>query len=346
MTSFAITYTVRNEGAWILDAIVANRAAGCSRFYIFLDGTTDQTRALLAGIVDVCVMETELPDTPATLPGWLRDILPRFNETMDVRKRYNTWRAAGLAQAEGIDWLASIDVDEVLYFGERNGSVVEALNRVPLVTDQVLMRNLELVPTVANDDRPFSREQIFLRRFRGTERIWRFARGVLYRCRASPRLIAWAEHVLYRLRLRGKGLRALTSPITGEVIPAGYYLGYCSYKSLVRSAAAHRFAFDVHRWKHFEHRPRTREIGYILHYDLPNASAFLNKFRQRSQLSHIPAFHVRFQLAQIAIQCPPEVAARFFDEQVRISQSAIDGWLRQGVAFRVASVARSFDASL
>jgi hypothetical protein len=90
-TSFAISYTVKNEARLIAPAIVYHLAAGCSKIYIFFDGTTDNTKDLITPDDRIIFLNTTIPKELKELPSWIVDILPWWETDMDVRKRINTF---------------------------------------------------------------------------------------------------------------------------------------------------------------------------------------------------------------------------------------------------------------
>ena len=87
---FALTYTVKNEARLLPSAIDYHIAAGCSRIYIFWDGTTDNSRDLVSKYPCVVARDSIRVDETADAPKWIKDILVCWDTDMDVRKRINT----------------------------------------------------------------------------------------------------------------------------------------------------------------------------------------------------------------------------------------------------------------
>jgi hypothetical protein len=110
-------------------------------------------------------------------------------------ERSNTYYAALDAASDGIEWLVSIDADELVLMSpteeQLENHIPRYLERIPENIDQILMRNLESVPTSAETQNPFVDCIYFLNRFPLTETTWRFTRAALLRVSRSPRLIAW-----------------------------------------------------------------------------------------------------------------------------------------------------------
>ena len=111
---FALTYTVKNEARLLPSAIEYHIAAGCSRIYVFWDGTTDGSRDLVSKYPCVTARDSIRVEETDDAPKWIKDILVWWDTDMDVRKRINTYYAAKSAAAEGLDWLGGIDPDELV----------------------------------------------------------------------------------------------------------------------------------------------------------------------------------------------------------------------------------------
>ncbi len=251
--SFAISYTVKNEAGLLPDAIAYHLAIGCSRIYVFFDGTSDNSRELIRGNERVICAECVEPTSLLGFPSWIAGILPRWAANMDVRKRINTVYAAELARREGIEWLISIDADELLLLSANDGNPLGSpepyFSSIPDDVDQILLPNLEAVPVGEGKGRAFVDCTSFLRRFPATELIWRYSSGILRRTLRNPKIHAWYDYWFYYLRFRGALPRLMRHPVTGESIPAGYFLGYSNHKSFIRTRVADQFIFNVHEWQ-------------------------------------------------------------------------------------------------
>jgi hypothetical protein len=112
--SFALTYTVKNEARLLPLGIEYHLALGCSRVYVFWDNTTDDAPELVAKYPQVITRKSYRPEEMEDAPGWLSQILPAWGPDLDVRKRANTYYAAVDAAKHGIEWLLSIDADELI----------------------------------------------------------------------------------------------------------------------------------------------------------------------------------------------------------------------------------------
>jgi hypothetical protein len=325
---FALTYTVKNEARLLPSAIEYHLAAGCSRIYLFWDNTTDNAAELVAKYPQVIARKSYLPDELQNPPDWLSQILPAWEPDLDVRKIANTLYAARDAAKDGIEWLVGIDVDELILMSRHEQAlenhIPRYLEKIPDDIDQLLLPNLESVPTAAETGNPFTECVYFLDRFPATEAVWRYSRAVLARMTPSsekrvtrfPKLIAWYDWLFYELRFAGALHRMMREPGTQRRIPGTYFLGYSSYKSFIRTDRAADFQFATHGWKPFVRQPRSLRIGNVLHFDLLDAAYFALKFKQRPAPRDI--FYLRYMLGLVARNHSPEEIREFFETYIAI----------------------------
>ena len=323
---FALTYTVKNEARLLPSAIDYHIAAGCSRIYLFWDGTTDNSRDLVSKYPCVVARDSIRVDETADAPKWIKDILVCWDTDMDVRKRINTYYAAKSAAEEGFDWLGGIDPDELVLMSRdeeiNEDHIVKHLAKVPHEIDQVLLPNLESVPTSATSENPFADCVYFLNRFPKTETIWRYSRALLLRVSRSPALVAWYDYLFYQARFLGALPRLMREPRDGSRIPAGYFLGYSNHKSFIRLKTFANFDFVTHRWRAFLRSPRSMDLGNILHFDMLDANYFAAKFRQRQQGIILKVFYLRYRLAHVARNSSDDEIEEFFEKYIAISDPA------------------------
>ncbi len=341
---FAISYTVKDESRMLPAAIDYHLAAGCSRIYVFWDGTSDGSDLLLSAYPSVIARNSITPDEAADAPQWITKILPWWDVDMDVRKCINAYYAARSAAREGIDWLISLDADELIWMENdspiNQDSVVRQLCRVPDNIDQLLLPNLDSVATSGESKSPFSDCVYFMNRFPATEFVWRSSRALLIRIGGSPELVAWYDYFFYQVRFAGALPRLMREPKSRRRIPAGYFLGYSSYKSFIRIATFSNFKFATHRWMRDVRAPRTMALGNVLHYDMPDAAYFAAKFRKRQEGILQKFFYLRYRLALVARNCSDSEIKEFFDDYIAIREPARIARLEsKGILLRIDAVA-------
>jgi hypothetical protein len=316
----ALAFTVKNESRLLRSAIEYHLAAGCSPIYLFWDNTTDNGPDLVSRYPQVIARKSFRPEELTNPPAWLAHILPAWEPDLDVRKIANTYYAALDAAKNGIEWLVNIDVDELILMNRDEQSldnhIPRYLERIPDNIDQLLLPNLESVPTSAESENPFLDCIYFLDRFPKTEAVWRYSRAALLRATRSPKLIAWYDWLFYELRFAGALQRMMRDPATNRRIPGTYYLAYASHKSFIRTTRAANFEFATHGWKPWLERPRSLRTGNILHFDMLDYRYFASKFRQRPPAREW--FHLRSLLSIVARDRSLEEVKRFFETYIAI----------------------------
>ena len=340
--TFAVAYTVKNEARLLPSAIQYHLAAGASRIYLHWDGTTDGSERLISQFPSVVARDSYKPQEMSDAPQWLAQILPAYDVDFDVRKRANTYYAALQAAKEGIEWLACIDVDELVLMAtnehEIKDHIPKYLSQIPDRIDQLLLPNLEAVPTSVDTQNPFADCVYFLNRFPATEAIWRYSRALFTRIARSPAAVAWYDYFFYKLRFAGALPRKFRDPNTGKLIPAGYFIGYSTYKSIIRVKSFPQFNFVTHCAKPFLRAPRNLRTGNVLHYDLPDAAYFASKFRQREGVLH-NHFYLRYRLALVALNSTDDQIQQFFDNYLALRDPARIALLkRKGILLEIDAV--------
>ena len=338
--SFAVAYTVKNEARLLPSGIEYHLATGASRIYVFWDNTTDNAPDLVASHPQVIARKSYRPDELKDPPEWLAAILPWWEVDLDVRKIANTYYSALHAAKDGIEWLVSIDADELLLM-DRNEQTLEDhiaryLERVPDDIDQLLLPNLEAVPGAAETQNPFTDWIYFLNRFPRSEFLWRYSRAALVRVTRSPKLIAWYDWLFYEVLFAGAMRRMMRDPATNHHIPGTYFLAYVSNKAFIRARVAPDFDFATHAWKRFRRKPRNLRIGNVLHFDMLDAAYFAAKFRQRPPERGL--FHFRTELSIVARERTPEQIRQFFENYIAISDPRrIAELKRKGILVEISS---------
>lgn len=339
-TKFAVTYTIKNEEKIIADAIRYYKHLGCSKFYIFFDGTSDNSRDVILGMDRVVTFESGIYFSDSEVMDWIIEIIPRWHDNMDVRKRINTAYAAKLANNDGIEWLLSIDPDELLVVDAGDGARAEdflsLLDGISEDVDQIKVKNLEVVVTSPVIGSPFLDCNLFLRRFPATEYCWRIIRFLVSRMGFSSNFVAWLEYFFYYCRFFGKLPRLYRSPVDGNLFPGGYFLGYLGHKSIVRSSRWSLFNFNVHEWIATSRgRPRSVFKYWLLHYDLYSLEGFIGKFSQRQPAMLVKDFVFRFNAAVIARSEIPGAAVNFFEKYIIWgNKKCVDMLIARGVLLR------------
>lgn len=343
ISSYAIAYTVKNEWRLLRHAIPYHLVNGCSHIYLFFDGTTDDAKIFARDFPQVTAMQTVPPSVIVNPPEWVRIISRDHANSVDFRKRINTLYAAELAATQGIEWICSIDADELLQprphfdnFSELLGSVAERI-------DQILLPNLELIPSPPYTDNPFSGQTLFINRKPLLQWLWRAINAVLGKFIRNPRRMTRLESLFFRTIFRGVYPPVMINPLDGSNIYRGYFLAYNNHKSFMRTKRAREFNFNIHYWAPINRSARTIQLGRVLHYDLPDFDYFLLKFQQRPKTMTSQVFLARYEISRVAVEADPVSAREFFEKYVAVSEPGMaERLIARGIATRIEDVAKSF----
>ncbi|MFN5465675.1 MAG: glycosyltransferase family 2 protein [Cyanobacteriota bacterium] len=357
--TFAITYTVKNEQRLVLESLIYYRHLGCSRFYVFLDHTTDNLPNLLSSHSDVLVRPSVSPAELNDHTVWFEQIQKDAEGWLDLRKKLNTYWASLHARDCGVEWIAAIDPDELiihdLHIGViRPKSLASFLRKVPQDIGQLRMVNLDNIPVGPRASHPFSGSDLFLNRPKEpVEIFWRYSRSIFRLLIRNPEqwayYQAWYDQLFFKCLLGDAFPRLVRHPLTGKELPTGYFLSYTSGKSFVRTDLLHAIRPDVHYWFSLPGAElRTVRQGIVLHYDMIDADYFVHKFRQRpknSDVSTVKSLYKRWVIARVAVDLPDEAANAFFRQSIAIMNPIRQDYLlKKGVLRRIPAVKAFFES--
>ncbi|MCU0486180.1 MAG: glycosyltransferase family 2 protein [Anaerolineales bacterium] len=161
--SMVITY--KNERRLLRSNLLYHRFLGVTRFYLFDDGDEENTADTVTDLPEVVL----LPSTPADRFNLIceYDEFTRNAAQQHVaRQNLNTLEAKNLAQQEGIDWLISLDADELfcpdLQVAYR-GQLLNFFDSVPEDSPVVRAPTFEIVQRRMDYEDIFSQEILFKR---------------------------------------------------------------------------------------------------------------------------------------------------------------------------------------
>jgi hypothetical protein len=163
----------------------------------------------------------------------------------------------------------------------------------------------------------------------------------LIRISKSPKLLAWYDYLFYQVRLLGALPRLMREPKSNSAIPAGYFLGYSSYKSMIRTRSFADFNFATHFWKRYLRSPRTLRLGNVLHFDMLDAAYFSAKFRQRQGGDWEKIFYFRYRLGLVARNSSESEISDFFKSYIAIDDPARIALLKKkGILLEIDAVSK------
>lgn len=254
-------FTARNEEPLIGANIAYHRHIGVTDFFLFLDHSTDRTRAIAERVPGMRIYENigleELLPYSAARPGLDLGLIHRkFAEHNGVRQVLHANMALEMCRVEKIDWLLHIDPDELVCVNPRrveSHGLAEFLGALDPGVGALIFENLELMTMAFDPVCPFE--------------------GRLFKSQAVTEEAA-----------RGLPKTEALDPVTGARVPAGWFWGHTSGKLAARVLPRSHFTHFVHRF-HTEDAIRT--VPWLLHYNIASYPHFVSKYHN---FCNFPAF--------------------------------------------------------
>ncbi|MDY6927557.1 MAG: glycosyltransferase family 2 protein [Pseudomonadota bacterium] len=324
---FSVTLTVKNEWEALQYVIPYYINCGADTVYIFLDGTTDKTEENLKNFNNVICQKCVSKNDLINIPDWVNDLLPESN--MDHRKRINTLYAAERAHVDGVEWLLSIDPDEIVIANNLTSkNAFDNILNVDNEVEQILIPNIELLPSqknaIDNSSNFYCGKNYFINRRDKQLKVWKAINKILVMLKISPEINSRiCNRFFYFLNYR-LFPRILISP-NNEKIYTAWYLGYSNYKSLIRTSSIFKANFNIHQWVSIPgNKLNTIKKGTLLHYDLPSFSYYQKKFKQRVGFKINKNFYTRYKLNKIIIDENEMTLRKFYTESICVKPAKLE----------------------
>ncbi|MEZ4710305.1 MAG: glycosyltransferase family 2 protein [Caldilineaceae bacterium] len=238
-----LVMTQKNEGALLPHNLAYHRYLGVSHFYIFDDGSSDDSMASIADQAGVQQFwETDYAIAPRELAVTL---MRAVSGNWIARQHLNTYKALQQARADGVDWLLALDADELV-----------ALEN----TERDALRHLCAEASAATEVLYFQRTYEVLPQTIAPPNVFRHAR-------------------LFKTPSYAYGRRReLLDPIHNKRFSLGF-LSHITGKSLARTSAD-LLPFSSHDFmKRNGKKVTVQTVGRLLHYHFYSAADFINKNR-------------------------------------------------------------------
>jgi len=330
--SFSVIFTVKNEEKNLPKAIEYYKALGAKKIFVFWDGTTDNSPEIIKDDIIVLSQNSihfeEFKELfGINYPKWFDTLIDNWDIKFDFRKRINTMYAAKLTRELGIEWMVSPDPDELIYFFEKEEFGPNQFQKILADTapniDQILLRNMEAVPTEVGKEHPFIDIKYFVNRFPITEFFNRAFKTILRFSKIPAGTIDLLDHYFFRARFQGLYPRPIINPLNGNKIHRSLYIGYRGYKPIIRVKDYQCFIFNTHYWQSNTKKIKSIIRGNILHYDICDSSEYKNKFKQRHIKTIDQGYNVRTYLGWIARKLDSDALADFFESQIVLKNKKI-----------------------
>ena len=237
-----LVITQKNEARLLRQNLEYHRFLGVTHFYVFDDGSSDDSMRSIRGVPGLSCPDLEgLADVPPELKEGM--LQARCGPWMARQKMATRW-ATQLARKDGVEWLISLDADELVMIEDpTRGAIQDLFLDCPADVDAVFFRDTyEVVPRASDPDVDFS------------------------------------SHVLFKTPAYSRGhRREMFDPIRDRRFTVGGYLGHGAGKTALRVAAG-LVPKSVHQVVTATGRPvKHWDAGKLLHYKFHDHRDFLSK---------------------------------------------------------------------
>ncbi|RBP27164.1 glycosyl transferase family 2 [Oceanihabitans sediminis] len=237
----AIVLTVKNEVRLLRNNLLYHKAIGVDRAFVYFDNTTDKGKESIADLDFVNTSNSVSTEKYASLP-YLKKFTSQAVEHHTARQCLNTYDAQVKCKEEGIDWLISIDADELICTDfEMPSNLKSFFNAIPNDTELVDFRTLEVLQQKERYNNVFAEESNF-----------KVNKQVFY--------------------------LSIKNPFTKSKQKFPWWYGHTMGKSAIR-IDSNLIPHNVHRYKHIDGASPNRVVkGNVLHYHAYDAEDFIKKF--------------------------------------------------------------------
>lgn len=244
-----VVMTVKNEARLLRQNVLYHLGIGVHKVFVYLDNTTDNgaetIRNLEAVEINNSVAAIKYQDKP-----YLEKFWSHAQEHHTARQCLNTFDALQKCQAEQIDWLISLDADE-LFLSSKHQSLTlkqffEEVNTQK--ADIVSLKPLEVIARKMAYQNVMLEETLFK-----TQKNFKSKFDQIY-------------HKIY-------------DPYTHTYKTVPFWLGHTMGKAALR-VQSDVIPHNVHRYISLDGQPlKTVHMGFILHYHIYDFEDFIKKFQ-------------------------------------------------------------------
>ncbi len=247
MPKIAIILTVKNEERLLRNNLLYHKAIGVSHAYVYFDGATDNGKQSILDL-DFVTVSDSLDGTIYSDRTYLKKFTSQSKEHHTARQCLHTYDALQKCKKAGIDWVISIDADE-LVCSELNApsDLQNFFSAISKDIDVVYLQTKEVV----------ARKSRYLNVFK--EETW---------FKTQPTFKNRFENIYKKIR----------NPFSTKNEKHSYWLGQHLGKGAIR-VGRNIYPHNVHRYKKLgDTSIQTLKRGYILHYHIFDAEDFIKKF--------------------------------------------------------------------
>lgn len=242
----AVVLTVKNEARLLRDNVLYHHAIGVDKVFVYFDNTTDDGKDTVSDLPFVNIQDS-VPAEKYTHFKYLDKFTSQAEAHHTARQCLNTFDAMQSCKVLGIDWLISIDADELI------GTDLDAISNlktffkgIPSSVDVVNFKVYEVLQRQLNYKNVFAEETLFK-----SQRSFK---------RRHERLFKYVYN-----------------PFTGKHLKFSFWYGQHLGKGAIR-LNTNVIPHNVHRYKRINGKAAILEAGFVLHYHAFDAVDFIKKF--------------------------------------------------------------------
>jgi len=241
----AIVITVKNEERLLKQNLLYHFGIGISHAFIYFDGTTDGGPKSIEDMGNVLIQSSVTPDLYRHLT-FLDKFTSNARKHHTARQCLNTYDAMLKSKAEGIDWLISIDADELVYTG--NDKHISDFFSDLSDYDVIMLRPLEVVNRKLNYENVMKEEVLF---------------------KTQKNFNSKVDQIYFNVE----------NPYSKSKITSSFWLGHTMGKCAL-NVQKDLIPHNVHRFK-LKNSKTVNKVnrGFILHYHIYDFDDFIKKFK-------------------------------------------------------------------
>jgi len=247
MTKVALVLTVKNEDRILRYNLLYHHAVGAAHIFVYFDNATDGGKDSIKDLEFVTIQNSVAKEKFENLP-FLDKFTSQAIEHHTARQCLNTYDALLNSREMGYDWLISIDADElVCTTKEAPSDLMSFFAEIDPTVDVVNLKTFEALQQRVSYQNVFSDETYFKTTHRYENRFEKILKAFYNPFTKSKQNFAfwYGQHL-------GKGALRVSS----DIIPHN----------------VHRYAMQSGE------KPKTADLGMVLHYHAYDAEDFIKKF--------------------------------------------------------------------
>jgi hypothetical protein len=256
--TIGLVITVKNEARIIRHNLVYHKAIGVDKVFVYFDDSTDSGKASISDL-DFVEISNSVSDNRFEHIKSLSHFNSKAKEHHTARQCLNTYDAIQKCKISNIDWLISIDADELVITDTSEVSQLKPFFKtIDATIDVINFRPFEALQAETNYDNVFAELTVFKRIPKFKQKIDRIYKQ-LYNpfSKKNIKFSYWyGQHM---------GKSAVRVNSTTEIIPKNVhryvYIDKTAVNSIDKMGLVHYHMYDaqdfIKKFKNFENHPNT-----------------------------------------------------------------------------------------